>query len=68
MNSEDIKLFDKNFVHYGDKDRRSYLFWFIRLMILYEFAKDYNFESLYLVTVIMWLKDANSFLSKQKCQ
>lgn len=67
MNSEDIKLFDKNFVHYGDKDRRAYFFWFIRLLMLYEFAKDYNFESFVSCdsdNVI--LKDVNSFPFQSK--
>lgn len=47
LKSDKIVTFNENFVHYGDKDRRTYMFWFTRMLIMYEFAKDYNLDSFF---------------------
>lgn len=47
LNSDKITTFNENFVHYGDKDRRTYMFWFARMLIMYEFARDYNLDSFF---------------------
>jgi hypothetical protein len=47
LNMEKFKLFEKNFIHYGDKDRRTYMFWFMRMLIMSEFAKEYELESFF---------------------
>ena len=64
---ESLKQFQNEFVHEGDKDRRTYMFWFLRLLIMHEFAKDYGFESFFSSdsdNVI--LNDINKFTFMQK--
>ncbi len=41
-----IRYKDK-FEHFGDKDEWSYYFWFMRLFLIYEFMKDYNFTRIF---------------------
>lgn len=66
-NLDKLQQFQNQFVHEGDKDRRTYMFWFLRLLIMYEFAKDFNFESFFPCdsdNVI--LKDINKFKFTEK--
>ena len=38
-----FKKYQESFEHFGDKDEYSYYFWFMRLFLIFEFMKDYNF-------------------------
>ena len=47
MQMEKFQTFEREFVHFGDKDRRTYMFWFMRMLIMSEFAKEYEFETFF---------------------
>lgn len=42
-----FKRYRDKFEHFGDKDEYSYYFWFMRLFLIYEFMKDYNFSNIF---------------------
>jgi len=42
-----FKKYRESFEHFGDKDEYSYYFWFMRLFLIFEFMKDYNFDNIF---------------------
>ena len=67
LNMEKFKLFEENFIHYGDKDRRTYMFWFMRMLIMSEFAKEHELESFFSCdSDNALLVDVNNFNFKKK--
>ena len=57
-----LQQFQNEFIHEGDKDRRTYMFWFLRLLIMYEFAKDHSLQSFFPCdSDNVVLKDINKF-------
>lgn len=45
---EKFKRYKEKFEHFGDdKEADKYYFWFMRILIIYEFMKDNNFDSIF---------------------
>tara|TARA_B100001250_G_scaffold67363_1_gene53879 strand:- start:1884 stop:2747 length:864 start_codon:yes stop_codon:yes gene_type:complete len=47
FHKDKFKRYKDKFEHFGDKDEWSYYFWFMRLFIIHEFMKDYNFTRIF---------------------
>ncbi len=64
---EKFKVYRDRFEHFGDKDEYSYYFWFMRLFLIYELMKDFEFDSIFSCdSDNLLLKNINEYPFKAK--
>ncbi len=60
--SQKFKIYKDKFEHFGDKDEYLYYFWFMRLLLIYEFMKDFELDNIFSCdSDNLLLKDVNEY-------